>query len=500
MRSLEKAKHFWQRFKRAQRGTTAIIFGIVMVPLLAISGGAVDYGRAVKTKAQLVTTLDAAVLAAMMQYSLDETTDYKQVIRNYISKNLQDADKPYHGIEIDVNVPDISESGEMKADISTKVSTNFLQLVGFDEFDIRVGSASMVGGNSLEVSLVLDNTGSMDGEKIELLKDAAKELVDIVMPDGSGDNIKIALVPFADYVNLGMDNRDESGLDIPADFTVSNIVEAHNKCWNEYPNSTRECTTNPYVEGTCYNDGVPYSCMKYDGQTCTGELGEPEEQCEWVEETTNNKDYKWCGVVGSRPHDLNVKDEDYATGVPGHMHTSNWCGAISPVTRLTSNRGSIISGLNAMKSERNTYIPSGLAWGWRSISSTAPFADGVPYSDGSVKKVIVLMTDGANTKSLKKWDSVATSHHQNPNDVWMHHGGTSSTANTMTQELCTNIKTKNIMVFTIAFDVEEGSEIETLMKDCAGNGGKYFDADDGEALGEAFKEIGLSLLNLRLSQ
>ena len=499
MRSLGKIKQFWQRFKRAQKGTTVVIFGIVAVPLLAIAGGAVDYGRAVKTKAQLITTLDAAVLAAMMQYSLDEDTDYKQVIKNYVLKNLEEANKSYHGIEIDVNVPDITEEGEMKAGISTTVKTNFLMLVGFDQFDIHINSASMVGGNALEVALVLDNTGSMAGDKIADLKDAAKDLVDVIMPDGANDNIKMSLIPFADYVNIGMDNRDESGLDIPLDITVTSNTGGYEKCWNEYPNSTQECTTNPYVPGTCYNDGVPYDCMEYDGQTCTGDKGDPVEECKWVEAGQKDDNYKWCGVVGSRKHDLNVKDEEYSTGVPGIMSTSSsWCNAITPVTRLTSNRDSILAGLDAMKSERNTYIPSGLVWGWRSISGQAPFADGVPDGDESVKKVIVLMTDGSNTKSMNKRTGESAS--KNLSEVWDHSKSNTAQANTYTSELCANIKEKNIMVFTIAFDVEEGSDTETLMQGCAGNGGKYFDADDGEALGEAFKEIGLSLLNLRLSQ
>jgi len=486
---------FWQKFKKAQKGTTAIVFGIVVIPLLALGGGAVDYGYAMKTKAQLTTTLDAAVLAALLQYSIDDQADYKQIVNDYVNKNLTEAQKTYLGGDVTVTVPDIGEDGELRAALATTVKTNFLGLVGFDQFDVSVKSGAKVGGSKLELALVLDNTGSMAGSKIVALKDAAKDLVNVILPNGTDENIKIALVPFADYVNIGMANRSEPGLDIPDDFTISTTVPAGEKCWNEYPDSTHECTNNPY-EGTCYNDGVPYDCLKNDW-TCTGEYGDPVQHCN-TEDTTTETNFSWCGAMASRPHDLNVRDDGYGTGVPGLMSTSSsWCSAISPLTRLTSNKGTIISSLNAMKSERNTYIPSGLAWGWRALSSTTPFADGAPYSDDSVKKVIVLMTDGSNTKSMRKRSGDSVS--MNAGEVWDHQNSNTAEANTYTSELCSNIKNKDIMVFTIAFDVDPASDVQTLLQGCAGNGGKYFNADDDVELADAFKEIGLSLLNLRLS-
>ncbi len=510
MRDLAGVRLFWQRFKKAQRGTTAVIFGIMVIPLIAITGGVVDYGRAVKTKSQLNSALDAAVLAAMMQYSLDEDTDYKKVIEDYIRKNLAKTDKRFQGEELDITIPDISEDGEMKAAISTKVETNFLKLVGFDEFDVHVEAASKVGGSAIEVALVLDNTGSMAGSKIEDLKGAARDLLDILMPedaDNSSGNVKFSIVPFADYVNIGVDNRYEPGLDIPEAYSVMS-VPAGEHCWNEYPDSTRECENNP-VPGTCYNDGVPYDCMQ-DNWTCTGDQGDPVEHCE--DQEAQYRNYDWYGCVGSREHDLNTRDDDYSTGVPGIMYEWNWCQQISPVTRLTADRDTILAGIDNMNAQRETYIPAGLMWGWRTLSPVTPFADGSPYSDGAVRKVIVLMTDGANTKSAwGKWNGLESESVwwkkklgwrsvNNASDVFGHNGSNAADANNITAEVCNNIRDRGIMVFTIGFEIEADSEIETLMKNCAGNGGKYFDASDGEALSDAFKEIGISLLNLRLSQ
>jgi Flp pilus assembly pilin Flp len=493
MSTLEKAKRFFQRFKAAQRGATAVIFGVMIIPVIAISGGVVDYGRAVKTKSQLMATLDAAVLAATLQYSQDETTDYKQVVMDFVKKNLADADKTYQGLEVTIDVQDIAEDGELKAGLITKVETLFLGLVGFDEFDIEIQSAAMVGGNSLEVALVLDNTYSMsENDKIGDLKNAAKDLIVTLIPDGDDDKIRIALVPFADMVNLGTENRFEPGLDIPDKYVVSKDP------WCDMRATIKtNCKTKKH-EYECDKDGIPSICYWTEYYDCDVIPNPNFGVC-----YGNDRTYDWYGCMGSRKHDLNVRDDGYGTGVPGIMSTWNQCSKISPITRLTSSKETITADIDKMKAKQMaTYIPSGLAWGWRMLSKIAPFTDAVPDDDESVKKVIVLMTDGANTRSPQKWSGDSTKNHSG--EVYGHNKGPSAAdtmiANTLTSELCVNIKAKNIMVFTIAFDVDEGSEIETLMKTCAGNGGKFFDADDGEALSQAFKEIGLSLLNLRLSQ
>ncbi len=486
---------FLERFHRSTKGTTAIIFGVLAIPALALVGGVVDYGTAQSVRSELTATLDAAVLAATQAYAIDNTVDTRQIIDDFVEKNYSDAGKVLLSSALTVDDPVIDEDGELTATLDVHVPTNFLTLIGFNSFNYSISSSARVGGNSLEVALVLDNTGSMKGSKLTALKEAASNLVDTLLIDGK-DNVKMALVPFADYVNIGVDNRFEPGVDAPADFTHSWVVPAGTHCWNEYPDSTRECTNNPY-EGTCYNDGVPYTCTK-NSWSCTGDLGAPVKHCKQVPSSVKSNDYSWYGCMASRPHDLNVKDEDYATPVPGLMATWNWCQQISPVTRLTNDKETITTAINAMKAKRNTYIPSGLAWGWRAISDTAPFADGVPYSNDSVKKTIILMTDGNNTKSMKKWGGVTTSH--NSGEVWGHNGGNVANADSITSELCTNIKAKGIVVHTIAFDVPTGSPVETLMKNCAGNGGKYFDADDSEELSNAFKKIALALLNLRLSR
>ncbi|MCF6197912.1 MAG: pilus assembly protein, partial [Hyphomicrobiaceae bacterium] len=422
MEMTNKFKSFFRRFARAQRGNVAIIFGVMMVPTMVLMGGLVDYGMAVKTKSQLTATLDSAMLAAMLKYADDEDVDYEQIIINYIDKNFTQSKKKLHGTVVDVATPTISDEGEMSTTLSVKVPTNFLRLAHFDNFDFKVRSAVMVGGSSIEVALVLDNTGSMAGDKITALKGAANDLLDIILPadkDNSDAKIKFSVVPFADYVNIGVAHRSEDGLDIPEDYRV--MVEPEKEVCTD-PSSSDDsdesdgpeqvCT--PIKEWkTCYNDGVPYSCLRTVGQNCVpvksdddddkddddgkddddkddddkddddgkddddkddddgkddddkdddegkddddkdddegkddddkdddeGKDDDDKDDDEGKDDDDDDddkddeeddkeepicttvpakyKNYKWHGCVGSREHDLNTRDDEYDTGVPG---------------------------------------------------------------------------------------------------------------------------------------------------------------------------------------
>ena len=80
--------------------------------------------------------------------------------------------------------------------------------------------------NTLEVALVLDNSGSMDNygtgsgqKRIDLLKAAAKQLVDTLAEQAAqikqvDKPVQFSLVPFAASVNVGPDNAGASWMDV----------------------------------------------------------------------------------------------------------------------------------------------------------------------------------------------------------------------------------------------------------------------------------------------
>jgi len=318
--------------------------------------------------------------------------------------------------------------------------------------------------------MVLDNTFSMQGDKLDDLKDAADDLVDVLLA-GAQSKSRIGLVPFSQYVNVGKSRRSANWIDVAPDSTSTDP----NHCYNTYPDRVdNNCKT---TDATCYRDGVSYSCQS---TSCDTDLGEPVEVCE--PKTTSKK---WNGCVGSRnnPNDENDGNYDVAR-IPGLLDV--YC--TSEITPLTDNDVKIrneIAGMNVQGSR--TYIPAGLMWGLRLISSGEPFTEGKSYGDLSAEngvKALVLMTDGANTASA----------------TYPEHAGSSAIdADNKVSAICNLVKSEDVQLYTIAFEVIDVA-VKTLMENCATSSDHYFDASDGDELSDAFTAIGINLTELALTK
>src|SRR5690606_19046817 len=86
----------------------------------------------------------------------------------------------------------------------SSVPTPFLSLVWQSITVTTRGQAIMETRTNLEDALMRDVTGSMAGQRIADLKDAAKDLVDIIVQnDQSEYSTRVAIVPFSHAVNAG---------------------------------------------------------------------------------------------------------------------------------------------------------------------------------------------------------------------------------------------------------------------------------------------------------
>jgi hypothetical protein len=106
-----------------------------------------------------------------------------------------------------------------------------MSLVGFGNINVGAMAQVNIGSRALEVALVLDTTGSMgDHNKLVNLKIAGNDMIDAL--DKMRDDktyLKVGVVPFAASVNVGLDHRNESWIDVAADdagFTWEGCVGA----------------------------------------------------------------------------------------------------------------------------------------------------------------------------------------------------------------------------------------------------------------------------------
>jgi len=101
------------------------------------------------------------------------------------------------------------------------------------------------------------------------------------------------------------------------------------------------------------------------------------------------------------------------------------------VTPLTASQATITTAIDNQIAQGATNITAGLTWGWRVLSPGEPFAEGRAYADGENQKILILMTDGANTyypnsSLIKSWYGAWGYVQQG------HLGSTSTTATAMT--------------------------------------------------------------------
>ncbi|ESR25234.1 vWA domain-containing protein [Lutibaculum baratangense] len=191
----------------------------------------------------------------------------------------------------------------------------------------------------------------------------------------------------------------------------------------------------------------------------------------------------WRRCVGSRTYPLNVEDRNHDRRIPGLLNET--CAA--EILPLTADTSTIRTAITKMKAIGNTYIPGGLIWGWRMLSLGAPFAEGKPYDvkNQNPRKIIVLLTDGANTLKPN------FPYHSANNDV--------SASNGYVTEICNNVKAADIEVFTVAFDVTDPG-IKGILQGRATSAGHYFDAGNERALEDAFNQMAASFLDRRIAR
>jgi len=478
---LKQIKNLLRRFDSDQRGVFAVTFAIIAVVLVATTGAVVDFVAVQNARSLSQSTLDSATLALHREVNNNTKAQLANLAQNLLNDRLST-------LNLTANVETVSvdsDDGTLFIEARFHVPTSFLNMVGISSISSRISSQVTSKSLNIEVAMVLDTTGSMAGRKLDALKDSANLLISELMPNPNNPDIKIGIVPFNRYVNVGMSNRNEPGLDIDDDYTYR---PSGTNCYNTYPNNTRRCDSR-LENYACTRDGVPATCRRRVYFNCTGSQGSAVRVCR----PHAIQNFRWYGCMASRHiRGLDTVDTDYQYGVPGIVWRWNTC-RVTPLTQLTSTKQTLRDAIRAMRARDNTYIPTGLMWGWRILSPGIPFTEGAPYV-GENKKIVVLMTDGNNTVSPStRWTP------NDGNDNRAHRRHNSAVANAKTAEICDNIKDDEIIVYTIAFEVTD-NDIRDILSDCAGNGGRYFDAGNAQELQDAFADIANDLQSLRISR
>ncbi|WP_371395785.1 VWA domain-containing protein [Fretibacter rubidus] len=446
------------RYSRDTSGQFGIMFAASIMMLIGGLATAIDLSSAYAAKQRLQDTTDQISLYAARQ-QITDAGELTLAAQDYMDLNYPGS----KGSRIKIN--SVTRTGDtVTVDATNTIDTDFAHMIGYKTLDVRANSSATFAEKSIDIAMVLDSTGSMAGSKMKSLKTSASNLID-TLDDYDTAQVRVAVVPFSNYVNVGLSRRNAKWLSVPKD----GVVTLPEKC--EKRRDVISKTNCRKVKSTCTNDGVTSTCYK---TKCDIKRGPEYEVCFKPTYTA-----KWHGCVGSRKEPLNEQAAYKGKKIPGLM--GNICG--TEMRPLTTNLKKAKATIKALDAKGNTYMPSGLAWGWRTLNADVPLTEAAKGKAKDVEKVMILMTDGDNTKSKGgDW-------HEVNNGVQ---------ANAATARLCENAKNDKITIYTIAYDISD-ADTRSLVKSCASAPAMYFDAKNASDLDKAFKEIGDSLSTLRLT-
>ncbi|WP_296761733.1 vWA domain-containing protein [Sediminimonas sp.] len=244
-----------------------------------------------------------------------------------------------------------------------------MKMMGVDTMSAPAAGAAEESIGSVEVSLVLDISGSMNSNsRLTRLKPAARNFVDTILENSEQDKVSISIVPYATQVNAGKPLLDK--------YTTTQ-EHAYSHCVNfiadEYSRS--DLARDVQMERTAHFDVFTYSENPISTPVCPTRAG-------------------------------------------------------SEILPLSGDRTELFNHINALSASGNTSIDIGMKWGTtlldpgtRSVVSDLVAEnridsefDGRPsnYRDGETLKIVVLMSDGENTNQYKLNPSLRDGN----SDVW----------------------------------------------------------------------------------
>ena len=489
-----------------RRGTILVLglFGITLTA--ATSMFVTDLARIQMTRSRIQTAADAAMLAAARDLgapraeleataravfwaNMDQRIPALTVSRVALSLSGGPTDETADTVTLEV---------EATLPLLMAGVADALKLTDLVSVDLGTTAAARKRMMGAEIMMVLDNTGSMNGQKIADLRAAANELTNAVF-DGeeSIPNVWLGLVNYAATVNIGRQHAAWTGVPLTAldaafaPTTWKGCVMVRSPALAEtdtvpgpgalfvpqfWPSS--RLSTNPDVFDSFYNKNKSHANI-------------------------------WPPLDAKKP----AVDERQSAGNNGYGPN---LGCPAPITPLISSRSAILDAIDPTKGapgieawhRGGTFGNVGLAWGWRALSPAwrgqwrrpdGTLIEDLPldYDTPFHNKIIVMMTDGANGHF--QTDMTA---YGRPNEMIK-----TSDIDPSMLRLCQSIKDAGIILFTITFG-SVNNATKTTYSRCASDpateeripGQKYFHAPSGAELQSVFRGIAGQISELRLVQ
>jgi Flp pilus assembly protein TadG len=504
-----------RRLGRDRAGTVGIMFGLFVIPLTAFVGLAVDFGRVYAVKSQTQSALDAAALAAGRVAQVEKTDTLNKA--SAAASAYFDKAKPTAVVASTLQFSPDAALQQFTVTATSWVRTPFLGVIhAWVHKDGSQGaptgcvgnyfgcismtttataalcpstscSGTSGGGSNIEVSLMLDVTGSMCSPctKIQAVQSAAKDLIDIVVwDDQSQYTSKVALAPFAEAVNVGtvlaplvrgvpIVNTSSTAEAFTSTSVLNDATKQPTKQWIKFSKASGSGTNTWLISSKCVTERVGADAYT-DAPPTTAKVGK--------------------GYFGT--------NTDTSCGVANHSDVE-----VNSIQPLSKDKTMLKRRIDKLISGGSTAGHLGTAWAWYLLSPKWGYLFPIesqpgPYSDLTVvnsrgmpklRKIAVLMTDGDYNINYCKGVEALNSDQTPQIKCNSENGKSQAQAGT----LCAAIKNAKIEVYTVGFQVS--SAARTFLTSCATDASHYYDATTEVALQAAFRDIALKIATLRLT-
>ncbi len=480
---------------RDRKGVVAPLYALMAVAMFLTMGGALDFARWANARQHTIKAMDAAVLAGgrVLQLDSSATAEAIDTAERFYAENTKGRlELLSDTIAFTVSDDGLSFSATGNAEIETLLlgfahisKLKLLDAAG-SEYSKAEIAASGQSDYNLEISMMLDVTGSMWGSKLSDMQEAAKDLIEIVVWDDQSEHTsRVAIVPFSQAVNVGstyfnaITNKNTNstlasrpeGLWPSVKVAIANIVDALS------PVSPAQAGNGNNGNGNGNNGNNGNGGDDNDGNSGGG----------------SSHNYDSCVVdrTGNAALTDDAPGPGKYLGVYDIEKQSNWwtqdmaCRPSSvTIQPLTSDKTVLTDKIDDFVASGYTAGHIGTAFAWFMLSPNwsdvwAAESEPAAYTDTDTKKIAILLTDG----DYNTW----------------YNGNGNGSASEQAEAICENMKDEGITVYTIGFDISDGSDAADVMANCATDAGKSYSADDGAELKQAFRDIALSISTIYLS-
>jgi len=504
---------------RDERGAVAVVFAVSIVLLAPLALGVIDIYLSSSQRTRLQDALDAAALyTARTHATTDE--ELSAIGQRALNANLS-AREQARLVDSSFSLVD-----------STVVASAEMESQGFasqlwNHGTMKVSTNVVRASANLEVSLVLDITGSMGGSRISSLKTAAKDLIDLVVQDQQTPYYsKVAIVPYANAVNVGSHLDDVRGA-VPDAVSITGATRERpvkitardhgfsdgDMVYIDGVHGMRELNDETYKVATSRTntfklktpdgdrvDGRYWDSYSYGGEAVCADYG-----CEryyFTDNSNRDQTFEAADCVSERTGVDKYTDAAPDDSPVGFVYTSDGGGCPSAeIVPLSSDKTALKQVITDLSAGGTTAGHIGLAWGWYMVSPNFGYlwddaaSQPAAYGTDELLKAVVLMTDGEfNTAYC---GGVVAKNYGS---------GTRANCNaengspyTQAKALCDAMKQKDIVIYTVGFGISSGSSAANLLTNCATDSDHEYLPASGQDLQDAFQAIGQDINSLRLS-